>query len=350
MPCDQKIFLKEQKSTVFYEKGCVKMKKIAVEEHIARPEFMALRYATPRGKARPFPLAPEEIQRLNPILCDEGEARLAEMDKYEFERAVLMTGALGFDYIDDPDEAVKQTQAFNEFLAGVIAKHPDRYLGIATLPLQNGEIAAAELRRCMEKPGFVGGFISGAPVPNGSFIDEEEYAPLWKAAEETGAFLYLHPCETPLNAMSLYRGLNCLNGSTWSWSSDTATYVLRMVFSGLFDRFPNAKLIVGHLGETLPFLFERLDTRWSITPVDSKNKLPPSAYFKRNIWIGTGGNTSVPALKCCIEAMGSDRIIFATDYPFEQMKPFHDFIENADISEEDRANICYKNAEKMFNL
>ena len=326
------------------------MKKIAIEEHISKPEYMALRYTTPRGKLRPFPLNPAEVERLNPIICDGGERRLAVMDACETERCILMSGSIGFDYIDDPEEAAAQTAAFNDYLAHeVIARHPDRYQAFGSLPMQTGETAAAELRRCMGLKGFVGAVISGSPQP-GKFLDEEEYEPLWQAAEETGAYLYIHPAETPLDAMALYRDYNCLNGSTWSWGVDTATYVLRMIFSGVFDRHPKARLIMGHMGEMLPFVFDRIDERWKVSPMDSKNKLTPSEYFRRNIYITVSGNPSVPALRCSIEAMGADRILFAVDYPFEPMEKLSEFMEKADISEEDREKICWRNAERLFPL
>ncbi len=325
------------------------MKKFALEEHISRPEYMALRYSTPRGKARPFPLAPEEIQRLGPLICDEGVTRLEVMDRCEVERCILMSGSIGFDYIDNPKEALEQVAAYNNWLLdGVVAKHPDRYHAFVSLPFGAGpEAAAEELDRCMKKSGCVGAVISGSPRP-GKFFDEPEFAPLWEVAEKTGAYLYIHPMETPLDAMQLYRGFDCLNGSTWSWGVDTATYVLRMVFGGLFDRYPNARLIMGHMAEMLPYVLNRIDQRWSVSPMDSRNKLKPSEYIKRNIWLTVSGNASVPALKCAIEAIGADRIMFAVDYPFESMEEFSQFIDTADISEEDREKICWKNAEKLF--
>lgn len=326
------------------------MKKIAIEEHISKPEFMALRYTTPRGKARPFPLNPAEVERLGPMICDGGELRLKVMDQCQVERCVLMSGSVGFDYIDDPAEAARETGKFNDYLADeVVAAHPNRFQAFVTLPMQTGAGAAQELRRCMAKPGVVGAVVSGSPQP-GKFLDEEEYEPLWQAAEETGAYLYIHPAETPLDAMALYRNYDCLNGSTWSWGTDTATFVLRLVFSGVFDRHPHARLIMGHMGEMLPYVFDRIDGRWRVSPMDSRNKLPPSEYFRRNIYITVSGNPSVPALKCAIEAMGADRILFAVDYPFEPMELFSEFIEKADISEEDREKICWRNAERLFPL
>lgn len=324
------------------------MKKFAIEEHICRPKYMALRYTTPRGKQRPFPLAPEEVERLGPYICDEGVTRMEIMDKCEVERCILMSGSIGFDYIDDPVEAKAEISEFNDWLLDeVVAGRPDRYQAFVSIPFVNGELAAAELRRCMKKPGCVGAVISGSPRP-GKFIDEPEYETFWQVAEETGAYLYIHPMETPLDAMALYRGLDCLNGSTWSWGVDTGTYVLRMIFSGLFDRHPNARVVMGHMAEMLPYVLNRVDQRWSVSPMDSKNQRKPSEYMRQNIWLTISGNASVPALKCAIEAVGSDRIMFAVDYPFERMEEFSEFMEQADISEEDRERICWSNAAQLF--
>jgi 2,3-dihydroxybenzoate decarboxylase len=324
------------------------MKKIAIEEHISRPQYMALRYNTPRGKMRPFPLDSKEIERLGRCICDEGVTRIEVMDRCEIIKCVLMSGSLGFDFIDDADEALKQTSEFNNFLLDdIVAGFPERYKAFVSLPFVNGEQAAEELRRCMKKPGCVGAVISGSPRP-GKFIDESEFEVFWKAAEETGAYLYIHPVETPLDAMALYRGLDCLNGSTWSWGVDTSTYVLRMIFSGLLDRHPDTRIIMGHMGEMLPYVLNRIDKRWSISPMDSKNQEKPSEYMRKNIWITTSGNASFAALRCAIESVGADRIMFAVDFPFESMEEFSNFIEQVEISEEDRRKICWENAEKLF--
>ena len=326
------------------------MKKIAFEEHICRPQYMALRFTTPRGRANPFPLNPKEFERMGPLINDEGELRLKDMDKYEIEKSALISATNGFDYVDDPVEDKANVMGFNDFLFGeVVKKHPDRFLGFATLPILDPNQAADEMYRCMEMDGCLGALVSGMTRP-GRFLDEEEYTPVWEAAHKTKAYLYLHPTETPEEIKLLYRNYECLNGSTWSWGTDTATYVLRMIFSGLFDRYPDVKLIVGHMGEMLPYVLERLDIRWKISPLDSKNKFPPSEYIKRNIWITTSGNPSAAAMKCAIEAIGSDKILFATDYPFEGMGEYSEFIENVDISEEDRERICWKNATAMFGL
>ena len=324
------------------------MKKFAIEEHICRPEWMKLRFTEPRGINQPFPLQPGALEHIMPQICDEGEGRLESLDRCGIERCVLMNGSVGFDFIDDEKKAIEKCREYNDFLLKEICPaHPDRYQAFVTVPFVNVQDAVSELKRCMESEYCVGVMLGGTPRP-GRYIDEEEFEPFWQAVEETGAFVYIHPVETPLDALTLYRGYKVLNGSTWSWGVDIATYVLRMIFSGLFDRHPKARLIMGHLAEMIPYVTVRIDNRWTISPMDSKNNRKPSDYFRTNIWLTVSGNPSGPALRCAIDAVGSDRIMFAVDYPFEPNELFAEFIDTVEISEEDREKICWKNAEELF--
>ena len=306
------------------------MKKIAIEEHISLPEFMALRFTTPRGQGKPFPLNPEEMKAKMPVMCSV-EPRLKEMDELDISMQFLMSGGNGFDFIDDEAEAIAKTTAFNDWIAGIVKAHPDRFRAFAALPMVTPQGMADELERVLSRKEFVGANISGVRLDN-DYLDDAKYSVFWEKANELGAFLYLHPCETPENAKALYEPYACLNGSTWSWGVDTATYILRFIFSGLLDRYPNVKIILGHLGEMLPY------------------NAVPSYYLKKNIYITTSGNSSPAALKCAVEVMGADRVLFACDYPFESNYEFAEFIEKADIPEEVREMICYRNAERLFGL
>ena len=324
------------------------MKKIALEEHISLPEFMALRFTTPRGQGKPFPLDPGEMKAKMPVMCST-EPRLKEMDELGIAMQFLMSGGNGFDFIDDETEAIAKTTAFNDWIASVVRAHPDRFRAFAALPMVTPQGMADELERVLGRKEFVGANISGVRL-DGDYLDDEKYSVFWEKANELGAFLYLHPCETPENAKALYEPYACLNGSTWSWGVDTATYILRFIFSGLLDRYPNVKIILGHLGEMLPYNAVRIDGRWKISPMDSRNAHEPSYYLKKNIYITTSGNSSPAALKCALEVMGADRVLFACDYPFESNYEFAEFIEKADISEEERELVCYRNAERLFGL
>lgn len=323
------------------------MKFFAVEEHISRPEYMSLRFTEPRGRKKDFPLSPEAKEQVMPKLMDDGEKRLDEMDRLGIERAILLSGTNGFDFIDDVNRAKKIVAEHNDYLLGIAAKHPDRYQVFVSLPMIDGEMAAEELERCMKIPGCAGANITGYLRPD-CYIDDELFTPLWEAAEKTGAVLTIHPTETGNESMAMYRDHICLNGSAWSWGVDTATYVLRIITGGIFDRYPNVRLLVGHMGEMLPYVLERLDTRLGISPMDSKCRLKPSEYFKKNIWISTSGSADVAALKCAINVLGADRILFAIDYPFESMEKFVRFLSEADISEDDKNRIAWENAAKIF--
>ena len=235
----------------------------------------------------------------------------------------------------------------NDFLAGEIQKHPKRYAGFAHLPLQDAQAAAAELERCVKELGFKGALINGHT--NGVYLDDSSMWSFWDCVDELDVPVYLHPASS-FDAPHMYHGYPELVGPTWGWTVETATHALRLIVSGLFDRLPGLKIILGHMGEALPFMLWRLDSRWQISVPTVPLKKMPSQYIKDNFIVTTSGVCDNPPLLCTIDALGEDNVLFSADYPFEDTLVAAKFIDTAPVSEQVREKICYRNAERILKL
>jgi 2,3-dihydroxybenzoate decarboxylase len=245
----------------------------------------------------------------------------------------------------DTATAIRSARAANDFLAREVEKRPDRYSGFAHLPMQDAKAAADELERCQRELKFCGAMINGHT--NGQYLDHPSLHPFWERAEALGATIYIHPTD-PVAPSPALDGHNGLRRATWEWGFETGSHALRLVFSGLFDRFPRAKVALGHLGETLPFLLWRFDSRAKLYGI--KLKKPPSQYIRENIAVTTSGMCSSEPLACTISALGADRVMFAADYPFEQAEEAGHFIDTVPLPDKVRADICVNNAVRLLGL
>ena len=236
----------------------------------------------------------------------------------------------------------------NDFLAGKIAANPSRYGGFAHLAVQDPAAAADELERCVTQLGMQGAMINGQT--NGIYLDDDRCSPLWERAEALGAPIYIHP-NNPPDVPYMYQNHSELWGPVWSWTVETGNHALRILFGGVFDRYPGAKLILGHMGETLPYQLWRFDSRWEISNRKEKTlALKPSEYFRRNIWCTSAGVCSDAPLNCALEAMGEDRVMFSVDYPYERPEEAGEWIEAAPLDDATRAAVCAGNAKALLNL
>ena len=327
------------------------MIKIAFEEHFGTPELMGLRKEMLTKRGMFINLPPEELKRTANLACDIEQFRIPSMEKSGIKLQVLQGGSNGIEGIENPQTALEKAKAFNDTIADVVARYPDKFLGLAILPLQDPELAAREYERCTTELGLRGIASPGFRINDGLFLDDKIFEPVFKVLEDYHGLFYLHPTETPIEQTELYyKNCSVLNGPTWSWGVDTATSLMRLIFNGVFDRFPGTRVLVGHMGEMIPYSLWRMNNRWKIMSAESCNQKQPSDYFKENIYITTSGNLSPAAMKCAIEAIGSDRILFGVDYPFEPIEEAAEYIDTVDIEQEDRENICYKNAEKLLNM
>jgi 2,3-dihydroxybenzoate decarboxylase len=316
--------------------------KIALEEHFMHPDFFDYFGTTAIN------ISPDLFGKAREALLDFGDRRIEAMDVIGVEKSVLSLAGPGVQAEKRVDTAVRLARQVNDFLAGEMAKRPDRYGGFAHLAMQDPKEAADELERCMRDLGMQGAMINGQT--GGTYLDDDRYAVFWERVSDLGAPVYIHP-NNPPEKVHMYHDHPELFGPVWSWTVETATHALRLVFSGMFDRFPNAKLILGHLGETLPYLLWRLDSRWEISNRgDMRIDLKPSDYFKRNIWMTTSGMCADAPLRCAIDMTGADRVLFSVDYPFERPEEAGEWIEAAPLSDEERRMVCYDNAAALMKL
>ena len=300
------------------------VKKIALEEHFLSPGL--IEYWRPTMTEVPR----ESGERFFRCLTDFGELRLQDMDRAGIARAVLSIAGPGVQVERDAAKAVSKARESNDFLAGEIAKRPDRYSGFAHLPMQDAKAAADELERCVRELKFCGAMINGHT--HGQYLDAPELYPFWERADALGATIYLHPAD-PVTQPSVLAGYKMLMRPMWGWGFETGSHALRLIVGGHFDRFPRSKLMLGHLGETLPFLLWRFDSRAEFHGL--KLKKHPSEYIRENLFVTTSGMCSAEPLTCTLSALGDDRVMFAADYPFDDKV---------------RDDVCYNNAVRVLGL
>jgi 2,3-dihydroxybenzoate decarboxylase len=313
--------------------------KIALEEHFLSPGFEDYWLPTMGNVDR------KAVDALLGRLKDFGDARLEGMDSAGIARSVLSISGPGVQSERDTATARRRAAEANDFLAGEIAKRPDRYSGFGHLPLQDAGAAADELERCIRELKFCGAMINGHT--NGQYLDHPSLFPFWERAEALGATIYIHPTD-PVSPAPALAGVEGLRRATWEWGFETGSHALRLVFSGLFDRFPRASVALGHLGETLPYLLWRFDSRAKLYGVKLGKK--PSDYIKENFVVTTSGMCSAEPLNCALAALGNERVMFAADYPFEQPSEAGAFLDAVTLPESTREAVAFRNAVRAFSL
>jgi 2,3-dihydroxybenzoate decarboxylase len=318
-----------------------RIRKIALEEHFMAPGFEAyskvfLKNINAAGQAD-----------LHKRLTDFDEIRLMEMDQAGIDLVILSQSGPSVQAEKETAKAISQSQQNNDFLAQQIARHPTRYAGFATLPMQDPIAAVNELERTVKTMNFKGALINGHT--NGVYYDDRSYDVFWESVQALDVPIYLHPTDAFIQMHAL-NGHPELIGATWGWGVETAAHALRILFSGVFDRFPCLKIILGHMGEGLPFQRWRFDSRFPVYPHGVKLQRLPSAYFGTNILITTSGVCSPATLIGAIGEMGKEAVLFSVDYPYESSAIAADFIEQAPLDEATRQLVCYGNAERIFKL
>jgi 2,3-dihydroxybenzoate decarboxylase len=317
------------------------MRKIALEEHFMAPGLDLYE------KAIAAAMGPGIFDNFSKRLAELDKIRIEAMDQAGIDICVLSQTAPGLQIEPDSKLAVAKARQANDFLAQAIEKHPKRFRGFAHLALQDTDAAIAELDRCVNTLGFKGVMINGHT--NGAYLDEAVFYPFWQHVAKLDVPIYLHPASS-FDTPHMYNGHPDLTGPTWGWMVETGTHALRLIFSGLFDKLPTLKVILGHMGETLPFLLWRFDSRAAITKHPILLQKRPSQYIKENFVVTTSGVCANAPLLCSIEAMGEDNVLFSVDYPYEESAVAANFIDTAPISETTRAKICHQNAQRILKL
>lgn len=338
-------------------------KRIAVEEAFATPElFNEWRKLIADGSLQepgfyklyePF-LTSSGTQNIRNRLLDVGSGRIKDMDRYGIDLQILSITAPGIQ-VFNTDKAIALAKQSNEQLAEFISAYPHRYAGLAAIAPQSPNQAAKELERAVTKLGMKGAIINSHT--QGEYLDRQKYWVIFEAAQALDVPIYLHP-RTPSPEMIEPFLSYGLEGAGWGFAIETSTHAMRLILSGLFDQFPRLKLILGHMGEGIPFWLPRIDSHfvnktWK-QMISSDRAKPlqkkPSEYFKRNFFVATSGVNWGPALTFALSVLSSEHILFAIDYPYESTDKAVAEMNNVPISTLDKQKIYQLNAEKLFKL
>jgi len=312
------------------------------------PEFVKTQFQTNLTALHPNVLEKK--------LSDFEEMRLPLMDQAGIDLQALSICLPGPESLEDtPREAMDLARAVNDSIADITAKYPGRFFGMTTIAPQLPEESAAEIERAVTKLGFKGVNINGRAGE--TYLDDKKFRPIFAMAEQLDVPVYLHPVppgRAMLEAFVKDYGF-ALAGTPWGFGVETAHHAMRLIFSGLFDEHPNLKIVLGHLGEGLPFLLYRMDVYHLLKGRVPKDYLPaiekrPSDYFKHNFYVTISANTYLPAFLCAHLALGADRILFACDYPYDNFETHVSFIRNAPIADLDKEKIFHLNAERLYRL
>lgn len=334
-----------------------RLRKIATEEAWTTPEVAeALRGVVRRGGRnldltllRSIYDAPAGTPpRFLSQLLDAERLRLAEMDAYGVDMHLLSLTAPGVQMFK-PDVASTLARLSNDRLAEIVRRHPKRFAALASFAPQDPRAAAKEMERAINTLKL-SGFIVNSHTDN-AYLDEPRFWPILEAAQGLDAPLYLHP-RAPSDGMAEPFRDYRMESAVWGYGVEAGTHAVRLMLSGVLDRFPRLRIVLGHMGEALPFWMWRLDFMGApgARAAGRPNRLKPSEYFKRNFAITTSGVEDPLALRFCIDKLGADGIMWAIDYPYQPTAPAVQFLESAPLSDRERSLIAYGNAERIFRI
>ncbi|MFD9665060.1 amidohydrolase family protein [Rhodococcus sp. NPDC059968] len=320
--------------------------KIALEEHFITPDLV-----DKVTGGLPDPAVWKQARRR---LLDMTDLRLADMDDAGIDYSLLSVTGPAVQGETDPQAAVHMAREKNDFLAESIAPHRGRLGGLAAVALQDPAAAAAELERAVTTLGFSGALINGftdTADPNRAlYLDRPEVDVFWSAVERLDVPVYLHPRDPLQTQREAYRDHEVLLGSAWAFGVETATHALRLITGGVFDRHPGVQIVLGHLGETLPYSIWRVQHRYEVTHRGVELARPLAEYLTTNFHATTSGFFDDAALRFTIEKMGHERVMFSSDYPYEDMIAASEWFDRAPLTEQEHRAVSHSNAEKLFKI
>ena len=343
------------------------MKRIAIEEHFSTKEHLEqlgliLRKEYPiqeivkaeeqlHVELRWLSTPPSSLTGGLPLsdrIVEIGEQRIKDMEEAGIDMQILSLVSPGVQAFDAAT-ATRMARKINDGLSKVVQKYPKKFAGLASIAPQDPTRAAAELERAVKELGLKGASINSHT--RGEYLDDRKYRVVFEKAERLGVPIYIHPRSPSPDMAKPYLTYPVLATAMSGFAAEVSVHALRLIVSGLFDEHPQLKIIIGHLGEALPFWLWRLDDRWlRAAPSGKSVKKKPSQYIKDNFFITTSGNFSVSAFLCSYLELGAERILFAVDYPMESSKEAVHFMEGLPICDSDREKVYHLNAEKLFGL
>jgi 2,3-dihydroxybenzoate decarboxylase/5-carboxyvanillate decarboxylase len=337
-----------------------RLRRIATEEAFMMPEMYEAMKAMPREAMANYDLrfmyrmahaAPgdDERRRLDSLL-DIEHRRLEIMDEFGVDMHVLSLTSPGVQEFE-PEEAGRVARATNDRLADIIQRHPLRFAGLAAFAPQDPKSAAQEMIRAREQLGLNGFIVNSHTFDE--YLDEEKFWPILEAAEGTGGAIYIHPRAPGASSAAPMRNYG-MEGGFWGYGAETGLHAVRLILSGVFDRFPKLTIVLGHMGEGLPWWLPRLDDRTRaanrLGTADGQLRMLPSEYFKRNFLITNSLFRDALALRYSIDRLGPENVMWSIDYPYGPTAEAVTFMDTVDISDVERALIYHRNAERVFHI
>ena len=317
------------------------LRTIAIEEHYIDPIFVDK-----------IPIYQKSSKLIISKLLASNEERILDMDSSGIDMQILSHNHPGAQILAR-DLAVETARTINDNLMRRIEKNPDRFGGFATLPMLFPEEAARELERCVIENGFCGAMLHG--TLKGEFFDEKKYWGVFETAEKLGKPIYLHPGD-PIPAVTeayykdYIQDFPLINSAAWGFNVETSTAAVRLILSGIFSKLPNLKIILGHMGEGLPFMLKRCHAGFSTRRSPEKPFIDFIGIFRKNFFISSSGNFSDSALLCSLLEIGANKIMFAVDWPYNSSLEGTNWIMSADLSSEDLKKITYSNAVNVLGI
>ena len=327
---------------------------IAVEEHIVTERFLSVAH-----ELDVFPTDRTEVDLMRAVETNPDmrtrlvdlDAHLEEMDASGQSVAVLSLNPPGVQPYS-PGDAVLLAREFNDSLAEIVSHHLDRFAGLGTVSPQDPVAAAHEIERIMGPLHLKGVMINSHT--DGHYLDEPQFAPLLDAAERCQAPIYLHPRVPSMLAPYQNYGMQA---AIWGYQAEAGLHAMRLILSGALDRNPGLRIVLGHLGEAIPYWLRRIDNRHAFAQrvagaatTMPRLELTPSEYFRRNFILTTSGIDDPKVLDLALDAVGDDNIMFAIDSPYEETGPAIAFLESARLTDSQRAKISHGTAERVFGL
>jgi predicted TIM-barrel fold metal-dependent hydrolase len=325
--------------------------KVALEEHVVLSSLSAPGAVGSPGDS----FEPTYFEHVRQRLADSS-LRIEDMDRSGIQTMVLSLSQPGVQGMFERDRAVDTARRLNDELAEVVARHPRRFAAFAALPLQDPATAGTELERAVRELGFKGALVNGysniGDAQTAQYLDEPPVWEFWERVAALAVPIYLHPRDPLVGQRRIYEGYPALLGSAWGFGVETATHALRLIMSGLFDRFPGLVVVLGHLAEGLPFLLPRVEHRLRHAREDLRGRQtrPLMSYLRDNFFITTSGAFRTAALLDTLLEVGAERVLFSVDYPYETMREQTEWFEALPISDADREKIGAANARQLLRL
>ncbi|HUZ75468.1 MAG TPA: amidohydrolase family protein [Stellaceae bacterium] len=318
--------------------------RIAVEEGFTIPEIVELQ----RSRNVTGPPTPQRMEVVRALL-DLGAGRIRAMDLDGIAKQVcVLAGAIIQDI--DPVQGSELAALANDRLAEAAKARPDRITGLAAFVPRDPDRAARELERAVKTLGLKGGIVNSHSA--GEYLDDRKFWPIFEAVQAMDVPIYIHPRDPSPQMFEPFDMLGFKVG--WSWAVEVGTHIVRLIWSGVFDAFPRLRIVIGHMGEGLPFCLDRVDNRyyWELEMAGAKPglKRKPSDYFRENVVVTTSGMNFAPPLLMTLAMVGIDNVLFAADYPFERVRDSVAAIDALPLADADKEKLLHRNATRVFAL